>query len=294
MKKLIFWLFYTLARFVALWPYRLLYLLSDFVYFILYYLIRYRRKIVRKNLNHSFPDKNSNEIEIIEKKFYHNLSDIILETIKIMHVSKKSIVERMKITNPEMIHALYQQKKSVFMAIGHNGNWEMLALSLSLNLKHQSIAIYKKISNTYFDQMMKRMRGKWGTLMLFESKSVYRQLASRKTDQNAVLILGDQTPAGLETDYWTTFLNQETPFFNGLEKMAKSLNYSVVFLDCRRVRRGYYEVTAVPVCNDCEKTKDTEISSTYVRLLEEAIQKQPDNWLWSHRRWKHKRTTTTL
>jgi Kdo2-lipid IVA lauroyltransferase/acyltransferase len=289
MNKLAFWVLLAVANLVALLPYRLLYVVADGIKFILYYLIRYRRKVVRTNLINSFPEKSTAELLKIEKDFYRNLADTILESIKMLGVSSDTFIKRVNINNQQVIDHLFDQGKSIFLAVGHSGNWEMLASYLSLTQRHESIAIYKKISDSNFDKLMKKIRQHLGGLLLFESRSAYRQLAAEKEKPRIVLILGDQTPQGIETDYWTNFLHQDTPFFNGLEKMARSLDFAVVYLDVMRLQRGIYEASATLLCENGKKTAETEISEQYVRLLEKSIQKRPDNWLWSHRRWKHKR-----
>jgi Kdo2-lipid IVA lauroyltransferase/acyltransferase len=294
MNKLAFWVFLAIANLVALLPYRLLYVISDGIRLILYYIVRYRRKVVRVNLINSFPEKNKSEIIKIEKKFYLNLTDTMLEAIKMLHVNKNQFVKHFSITNQVIIDQLFDKGKSIFLAVGHAGNWEMLASYLSLTQRHESIAIYKKISDENFDRLMKRVRQNLGGLLLFESRTAYRQLVASKDKARIVLILGDQTPPGNDSDYWTDFLHQHTPFFTGLEKMARGLDFAVVYLDVIRFKRGIYEATATLVCESGKLTAENEISEQYVRLLEKSIIKQPDNWLWSHRRWKHKRQKTAV
>lgn len=294
MNKLAFWVFFAFANLVALLPYRLLYVISDGIKFILYYIIRYRRKIVRINLSNSFPEKSKTQLIKIEKKFYKNLTDTMLEAIKMLHVNKNQFIKHVSITNQVIIEQLFDKGRSIFLAVGHSGNWEMLASYLSLTQRHESIAIYKKISDENFDQLMKRVRQNLGGLLLFESRTAYRQLVAGKDKPRIVLILGDQTPPGNDSDYWTDFLHQQTPFFTGLEKMARSLDFAVVYLDVIRLKRGIYEATATLVCESGNMTAENEISEQYVRLLEKSIRAQPDNWLWSHRRWKHKRQKTAI
>jgi KDO2-lipid IV(A) lauroyltransferase len=154
---------------------------------------------------------------------------------------------------------------------------------------HKVFAIYKELSSTDFDSYMKSLRSRFGVPTLIESKSTYRSLLQSKDTTNAVFLAGDQTPGGLDANYWTTFLNQDTPFFLGIEKMAKSLDYAVLFFDIKRIKRGHYEATITPITLNPKETKTNEITESYVRLLENAIINNPDNWLWSHRRWKHKR-----
>ena len=289
MKKIAYYIFILKAWFISLLPFWFLYILSDFLYVIVYYLIRYRRKIATQNLKNSFPEKSLVEIKQIEKKYYHNLCDIVVEFIKIRHISIDQLKKRMIITNPTILHELYNQNKSVFLSVGHCGNWDWFGKTMPYITDHKVFAIYKELSSTDFDSYMKSLRSRFGVPTLIESKSTYRSLLQSKDTTNAVFLAGDQTPGGLDANYWTTFLNQDTPFFLGIEKMAKSLDYAVLFFDIKRIKRGHYEATITPITLNPKETKTNEITESYVRLLENAIINNPDNWLWSHRRWKHKR-----
>lgn len=289
MKKIGFYIFVIKAWLFSLLPFWLLYRLSDFLFLIIYFLVRYRRKVVSKNLKNSFPDKTESERKHIERKFYRNLCDLIVEFIKIQHITPEVFKKRLVITNPEILSELSQKKKSVFLSVGHCGNWDWFGKSIAFHTDHRTFAIYKELSNKDFDRYMKKNRTHFGVPEMIESKLAYKQLLLARQTSNAVVLAGDQTPGGKELDYWTIFLNQDTPFFNGIDKMARSLDYAVLFFDLKRVKRGYYEATITPVTLSPKETKTNEITETYVRLLEKAILNSPDNWLWSHRRWKHKR-----
>lgn len=290
MKQLAYWIFLVKIHFIAILPFWILYRFSDVLSWLLYRFGLYRTTIVRQNLNHSFPEKSTHEIKTIEKKYFRNLTDIFFETIKTLHIRNNDFIKRCSITNPEVINAAFGENKTVFLAIGHCGNWEIISQYLSLVLDNKTIALYKKLSSPNFDRLMKHIRQNKGKLYLYESRVAYRLLAAEKEIKKAVIILGDQTPPGLESDYWTEFLHQETPFFMGLEKMTKSLNAAVVFLEINRTKRGHYQITCVPMPIDIYHSAEYEISALYARLLEKAIINEPDSWLWSHRRWKHKRT----
>lgn len=276
---------------IALLPFPLLYVLSDILFLIIFYLIRYRRKVTVSNLSNSFPEKSLKEIKAIEKKYYRNLADIVFEFIKIEHISRDSINKRMVIKNPEILSTLYEQKKSVFIAVGHCGNWEWLGKKIALSTRHNAFAVMKPIHDPYFNDYMTQLRVRFHTPNLIEYKKTMRVLAKAKDTTNAVLIASDQTPTYGESNFWTTFLHQETAFYLGLEKIAKSLDYAVLFYDIQRKERGFYELVITPITLNPVATQPLEITTRYVRLLEEAIRRNPDNWLWSHRRWKHKRST---
>lgn len=289
MKKIAYLLFSAILWLIALLPFAILYVKADVLYYVLYYIIRYRRQVVSQNLKNSFPEKSSSQLKVIEKKYYHNLADIIVEFIKVRHISRNSIENRMKILNPEILDELYAQKKSIFIAIGHCGNWEWLAHILALRKGHKPFAIIKPLSDPFFDQYMRTNRTIFGGPQMIPFKQTYKTLLSNKHTVNAVVNASDQTPARSEINYWTRFLNQETAFFMGIGKMAKALEYSVLYFDIQRDRRGYYSIIIKPVTINPEVDSAAEITKKYVSLLEQSIIENPDNWLWSHRRWKHKK-----
>ncbi len=273
----------------ALLPFPILYLKADVLYYILYYIISYRREVVSTNLKNSFPEKTSAQLKVIEKKYYHNLADIVVEFIKVRHISRNSIENRMKILNPEILDELYAQKRSIFIAIGHCGNWEWLAHILALRKGHKPFAIIKPLSDPFFDQYMRTNRTIFGGPQMVPFKQTYKTLLSNKHTVNAVVNASDQTPSRSEINYWTRFLNQETAFFMGIGKMAKTLKYSVLYFDIQRDRRGYYSIRIKPITINPEADSAIDITEKYVSLLEQSIIENPDNWLWSHRRWKHKK-----
>ncbi|MBG0782341.1 MAG: lysophospholipid acyltransferase family protein [Bacteroidales bacterium] len=283
----------SIARFWGYFPLWFLYIFSDILYYFGYYLFRYRRSVVWKNLMVSFPEKSKSEIKTIEKKFYHNLTDFFAEYIKMARISKEELYKRVHYENPELLKQLADQGKSVFLATGHCGNWEWFGKAIPLNTHHNGIAIYKQLSNKAFEELVKEIRTNHNNLTMLESRTTYRGLKQLNDKNNAVFIAADQSPSGSEQDYWTNFLNHDTAFFNGLEKMAKALDYVVMFVENSRIRRGYYKIKLTPITLQPRQTAPNEITENYVRMLEKAIVEQPDNWLWSHRRWKHQRTKTT-
>lgn len=281
--------------FVKLWafglsisPFWLLYMRSDFYFFLVYHIARYRRKVVRNNLLHSFPEKDESEIKAIEKRFYHNLCDQAVETCKLKRMSLETIKERVAVTNAEVIAGLFERKKSLFLAIPHSGNWEWFGKRMQTLSGHHPMAIYKKVKNADFDRFIYDLRTSLPVEMV-ESDSALRALARRSNSLDSVLILADQTSFGHESDYWNQFLNQETCWFTGLERMSKFLDYAVVFVAMKRIRRGRYEVTFEPICEDPKPTEKGYVMEQYSRHIERFVNTQPDNWLWSHKRWKHQR-----
>lgn len=269
----------------------MLYLGSDIGYFILYYMARYRRKVVRDNLVMSFPKKSAQEIKSIEKQFYHNFCDLVAETLKLRKWSPDDVLKRVTVTNPEVLQDLYGQGKSVLIAMHHSSNWEWLWKILFTTSKHDHYAVYKKLENHYFDQLVYNTRTSHITdrEIMIENRGVKEAMEKIKGALNAVFILGDQSPRGADTDYWTEFLHRDTCWYTGLEILAKRYDYAVVYSEMNRTERGKYSVTFKLITDNPQSTVDGEILEQYVRHVERFIQNNPDNWLWSHRRWKHSR-----
>ena len=289
MAKLGFHIVKLWVVFLSVHPFWLLYLKSDVYYFLVYHLLRYRRKVVRQNLLRSFPDKDAKEIKRIERRFYQNLCDLFVETPKLLRIKSNGYQSRITYTNPELAQRLYEQGKNVFYAIPHSGNWEWFGKMIPQFAPHKALAIYKRVKNPVFEQLMLNIRTCDSTLEMVESNMVLRRLAQLRDSKNAVLMMADQSSPGLAADYWTEFLHQDTCWFTGIERIAKKLDYAIVFVDMRRKGRGRYEVSFELVTDNPKETNDGEIMERYVRCVERFIEANPDNWLWSHRRWKHTR-----
>ena len=289
MAKLGFHILMAWAKLNAALPFWLLYLKSDVFYFVVYHVARYRRKVVRENLLRSFPDKPHKEIKAIEKRFYRNLCDQFVEAPKMMRMGPDGYRSRIAFSNPELAQQLYGQQKNIFFAIPHSGNWEWFGKLIPSLSPHKGLAIYKKVQNAAFERLMLEMRTKDCPLEMVESNFALKRLAQLRGELNAVLMMADQSPRGVESDYWTEFLHQDTCWFTGLERIAKMLDYAVVFVDMRRQGRGRYEVRFDLITDDPKSMAKGELMEHYVRSVEQFINDNPDNWLWSHRRWKHQR-----
>ncbi len=287
--RILYFLFTIVGWIVSILPFWVLYRLSDFLYFILYYVLRYRVSVTIQNLHNAFPEKHSPEIRKIAKQFYKNLADIITEVLKTRNIRIKSLMNRVQFNNYEIIEELYRNNKSTFVSIGHCGNWEWMAIKLAIISNHKPFAVVKPLNDPYFDEYMAKLRTKSGYSNLINFKQTYRTLYSMKHDLYLAIIASDQTPTKHEINYWTRFLNQDTPFYLGLEKISKSLDIAVVFFDIIRKKRGYYDIDIKLITDNPKHTDQYEITEKYVKFLEKSIFKHPDNWLWSHRRWKHKR-----
>ncbi len=291
MKKVGYWLVYGLVYIIGLLPFGLLYVLSDVNAFLLYHVIRYRRKVVRQNLQNSFPEKSITELKKIERKNYCNLCDLFFETCKLLVMKPEQLKKRVAFKNPEMLVELYSRGKSVFTALPHSGNWEWYGKLMHTVSEHKASAIYKRVENEVFERLMKKIRESYGIEHehMIESRVAFRELVKRSDMLNSILIVADQSPRGVESDYWNTFLNQETCWFTGMEKMARKLDYAVVFVAMKRVKRGCYEVQFNMICEDANAVAENFVMERYSQEIERFVKDNPDNWLWTHRRWKHKR-----
>lgn len=272
----------------AIIPFSILYLLSDFTAFVFNRIIGYRKKTIIKNLRNSFPDKSKKEINQIKNKFYRNLSDVIIEGIKGFSMSKKQLIKRFKVVNPELINKYYDEGESVVAVTGHINNWEWGALSGGLQLKHKLIALYKPLANSRIDNLLKRTREENGTSLvsIVKTNSIFKKFS----DQKALFILvADQSPSNYRSAYWLKFLNQETACLHGPENYSKAYKLPVVYLNIQRIRRGYYTCEFIELIKDPTQQPQGKITSLYFSMLEEKIRLNPSAWLWSHRRWKKTR-----
>ena len=265
-----------------------MYLLSDFLYLVIYKLIGYRTKVVRENLINSFPNKSESELKNVEKKFYHHFFDLIVESIKSISISENQIRKRVVFQNIEMFNKYFDQNKSVVLAVSHYGNWEWGILGISLNAKQKMMGVYKKLNDSFFNDFMNKTRGRFGA-DLVEMKESLRHIISTKDQCKIIGLLADQSPVKNESNYWTTFLNQETSVYLGPEKISEKMNYPVLFCSMNKVKRGRYEVLIEELCTNPEKTTKGEITSLYLHKIEEKIKHKAEFWLWTHRRWKHKK-----
>lgn len=265
---------------------------SDIGCFFLYRLARYRRRVVRDNLVKSFPEKPAQEIKKIEKRFYHNFCDLIAETLRLRRMKTDDVLQHVTVTNPELLEELCQKGRSVFLAMHHSSNWEWFWNIQHTLSHHRHFAIYKKLENQYFDRKVFDLRTNFtdDKGVMIEDRELKKVLDRIGDSTNAVLILGDQSPRGAETDYWTQFLHRDTCWYTGMELLARKYGYAVVYVEMVRVKRGHYQVTFRLICDDPQNVEKGRVLEQYVRHTERFIQTYPDNWLWSHRRWKHTRT----
>ncbi|QKJ31860.1 lysophospholipid acyltransferase family protein [Mucilaginibacter mali] len=270
---------------VSLLPFWLLYIIADGIFVILYYVVRYRRKVIDNNLENSFPEKTKTERDTIRKQYTRYLASMMVETIKLLTISQKEVTKRVKVPNPELITEAFAKGQSVIGILGHYGNWEMNALRFSQLYNERRIIVYKPLSNKLFNNIFLKMRSKFGATLV-SMKDTMRKLVTYKNERTVTVLVGDQTPARPDVKYFTNFLNQQTAVFLGAEKLAKLTNSVVVFCDIRVIKRGYYQCTFVPLFANPKQTTGHEITNAHVQYLEQVIRQQPQYWLWSHRRWK--------
>ena len=293
MDKFSYYIIKGLTLPVAILPLRLMYFFSDVLYFIVYYIVRYRRRLTQKNLRNAFPDKTASERKMIEKHFYHHFCDYFYETIKLLHVSESEMKRRFVFKDIEQIDSFLKADRSVILMLGHYGNWEWVT-SITLWVKENKNTvigqIYRPLKNKAFDLFFLRLRKRFLSVG-FAKNDIYRDIIKmRRSNQNWLLgFISDQKPPGNGLHYWTTFLNQDTPVLVGAERIAKQTNAVVCFLDIVRMKRGYYEGQVKLITENPIENPEFEISEKYMRCMEETILRNPSFWLWTHNRWKFKR-----
>ena len=281
-------LFYLIVKPLSLLPLPVLYLFSDAMYLVAYRLVGFRKKVVWNNLCNAFPDKSPAELRAIMKAFYSHFCDLVVESIRMISMSEAEAHRRCPFRNPEVLEAHYRAGKSVILAGGHYNSWEWMAMVFDLQAPHQTIAVYSPLSNSFFDKIVQRSRGKFGTDLV--PKNEIGDFIKRQKDQlNLYILVADQSPTYTKKVYWTTFLNQETAVALGPEKLAKLFDMPVVFCHIYKRRRGYYEVIFEDVETRPKEAPHDSITEAHVRLLEKDIMAEPTFWLWTHRRWKRKR-----
>ncbi len=284
-SRLLFWL---VIKPISLLPYPALYALSDFFYIVFYYLVRYRKKVVNENLRRCFPEKSESEITALQKKFYRHFCDLVLESLKNFSITREQAEERMEQINIEAVNQFYGQGRSVIIAGGHLGNWELWAVATPPHIRHRMIGIYKALNNKYFDHKMRVSRGKFG-LELVETKATGAFLTENSNSLIASVFAIDQSPSNPKKGVWVDFFGIPTVALFGTEKYSRDHNFPVVWGHLEKKKRGYYTITYKVVTEHPREMAQTELTQLLHNILEKDILKSPEYWLWSHKRWKHKR-----
>ena len=280
-------MYYLLLAFfypLSLLPLRVLYLLSDFAFVLLYYVFGYRKDIVLDNLTHAFPEKSPEEILRIRRAFYRSFCDQWIETIKLLSMSKKELNRRISGTW-EVFEALDREGKNAYVLLGHTYNWEWGTAAVQLNAPQRFAGFYQPVSNKAFDRLMLRIRGRGG--LFISMKSIKKGFQQLQNFRHIVGMVADQNPSDPQVAMWLPFMHREAPFFRGPEQMSRRAKGAVVFVGIQKVKRGYYKFTVEKKWDDASVTATGEITKAYVAFMEAQLRAQPENWLWSHRRWKH-------
>ena len=262
-----------------------LYLVSDVLYLIVGKLIKYRKPLITKNLKNSFPEKNENEIKNIQRFFYKHFLDLIVESLKGFTISKKEINRKIKLKNPDLVNEMAQKSQNIILIGGHYNNWEMSAQKMPLECEHELFAIYKPLSNKFFDKKIKDSREKFG-LRMISMKETKNYFQKNNEKPRAIIFGSDQSPSSTKNAHWLNFLNQGSGFLFGAEKYAKEFNWPVVYVSIQKIQRGTYEVSFQLITEKPKEEPNGKIIQDFANLLEIDINRNPPYWLWTHNRWK--------
>lgn len=284
-SRILYWL---VIKPVSMLPYPLLYALSDFFYIVLYYFVGYRKKVVLQNLKFCFPEKDDREIELMMKRFYRHFCDLVLESLKNFSVTNEVAQSRIEQHGTEILNQLGDEGKSIILAGGHYCNWELWAVASPPHFKHRLMGIYKKLNNVYFDQKMRESRGKFG-LELVSTKDAGLFFKENINSVTISVFAVDQSPSNPNKAIWINFFGRETAALFGTEKYATEYDYPVVWAHLRKKKRGYYTVTYELVTKTPRELAKGELTQRLHNILEQDILEAPEYWLWSHKRWKHKK-----
>lgn len=288
MQLFIFLLVYPLILFLSILPLRVLFILSDIIYILLYQIIGYRKKVVRHNLKLSFPEKSSEELLKIERKSYHHFIDVFMEMIKSFSITKEEIAKRIIVENPEIVNNYLKENRSVIVISSHHANWEWVPYLMDQLVDGVAYGSYTKIGNKYFDSKIRSSRSKFGVHFIPTNEFV--ALMQKKSDQNKVAIyasLADQSPRLKKTYYWSNFMGVRVPIITGPEMLSKRFDYPVVYLKTDLVKRGYYRSEIIELAKNPKDFPDYQITDKFLEVMENQIRANPEYYFWSHNRFKH-------
>ena len=298
MKKLLndiaFWAVYGTWYLLSLLPMWVHYLFSDILFVLVAYVLRYRHRVIRKNLRNSYPEKSEQEIKTLQRQFYRHACDLIAETVKYTTISRKNIMRRMTFKNSEQVGEILNSGQSVALLLGHYGNWEWVtSLALWLPPMTRDVRlgqIYHPLQNKVMDRVVLKMRNRMGPVCVPKNETLRWIIGNKQAGCPTMLgYINDQVPKWENIHHWLTFLNQETPVFTGIERITHQLNQAVVYIDVKRLRRGYYECEYQVITRDPSTMGEFELTDIYFQRMEQTINRAPQFWLWSHNRWKRTR-----
>ncbi|HCF03541.1 lysophospholipid acyltransferase family protein [Flavobacterium sp.] len=289
MQFLIYSISFPFLWIISKLPFRLFYRFSDCIYILVYYIIGYRKKIVRNNILIALPHISEEKRLVIEKKFFHHMCDMFLEMIKTMSISSEEMKERFKITNIELLKEYEQKNKSIILLAAHYASWEWL-LSINESTSFKCYGVYKKVNNKYFDAKVRAIRSKFKSVLVTTDNTI---ALINDNEKNGIMSLyglaSDQSPQVHKTFHWQQFMGITVPVHTGAEMLAKRYDLEVVFAKVKKVKRGYYEATFVPIANNPKSIPDYEITDAYLKEVEQQILEAPEFYFWTHKRWKHRR-----
>lgn len=290
-SKLIYYLTYAGMWLLALLPFRALYVLSDGLYFVMRHVVHYRRRVVRTNLRNSFPEKSIEELRAIEGRFYHYICDYMLEEVKMLRMPFKELCRRMEYDNKEEYLSMIEKHGGIVLLIPHYANFEWITgMSSIMAPGDVPVQVYKRLRNPYLNEMFKRIRARYGGYNVPKHSTAREVIRLRKEGKRlAIGLITDQSPNRSEAHYWTTFLNQDTVFMDGAERIARMMGFPVFYCELTRVKRGYCKVDFELLTETPKQTAEGEITECFARRLEQTIRREPAYWFWSHKRWKHKK-----
>lgn len=275
---------------LSLLPFRALYVLSDIAYLLSYHVIGYRKAVVFENLRNAFPEKSEKERLQIARKFYRFLPDLLVEAIKMRSISAEAVEKRITLRHTEELDRHFRAGKGVIGVTAHYGNWELGIHRLSLLTDHPTLIIYKPLRNKAVDIVYNEIRGRFGAIMV-PMKQTLRKIVTYRDRPHISMFVADQTPGRSDSHYFIPFLNQKTPVYTGVEKIAKATGFPVVFCHIDRVKRGHYCCTFTTLVEEPANVPGHGITDIHNKFTEEIIRRKPELWLWSHRRWKRKPTS---
>jgi KDO2-lipid IV(A) lauroyltransferase len=273
---------------MQVFPLEFHYLVSDLLFFLIYHAAGYRKTVVRKNLQNAFPEKELTEILAIEKKFYRGFADMFIETLYFTHTWKKRDKKRLILENIDLFYDNVSQGRNVIVVCGHFGNWEFMQLFQN-KIEEKTFFVYKKLNNKAFDQFYRDLRAR--VAQALEMSETYRKLISETNKGRAwgALFISDQRPLPNDLKNWVTFLNQDTPVMTGTERIAKKTNAVIIYLEVKRIKRGYHKAYFEELLSEPRNTIPLEITTIFMKRLEKSINESPEQYLWTHKRWKFKK-----
>lgn len=287
MQLLLFLIIYPLLWFVSVLPFRVLYLLSDATYILVYYIIGYRKKTVRENLALTLPHLSNKERLNIERKFFHHFCDGFFEMAKTMTISEKEMEKRFVFTNLKLYQDLEKKQKSIAILCAHYGSYEWL-VSMNRHISFKGYGIYKKIANKYFDKLVHDIRSKFKANLIDTKESIKVMAENQKAGVLSLYgFASDQSPKKGKAFHWNSFMGIKVPVHTGAEMLAKKMDMNMIFVKVKKVKRGFYEATFVHLTDNVSAVPNYEITDTFLRLVEKQIYEAPEYYLWTHKRWKH-------